>query len=76
VIHQDVELLAALLGSGEKVTHVLPTARKAWLQVVRGRVRMNDHDLDTGDGAALEREPELTVTAKVDGTEILMFDLP
>lgn len=76
VIHQDVELLAALLDSGEKVTHVLPTARKAWLQVVRGRVRMNDHELDTGDGAALEREPELTVTAKVDGTEILMFDLP
>ncbi|TMG79940.1 MAG: pirin family protein [Betaproteobacteria bacterium] len=47
VIHQDVELFAALLNTGEQVTHAL-----------------------------VEGEPALIVTAKVDGTEILVFDLP
>jgi redox-sensitive bicupin YhaK (pirin superfamily) len=76
VIHQDVELFASLLNAGEEVTHAVPPRRKAWLQIIRGTVAMNGQDLDAGDGAAVEDEPTLTVTAKVDGTEILMFDLP
>ncbi|HEY2970165.1 MAG TPA: pirin family protein [Casimicrobiaceae bacterium] len=76
VIHQDVELFAAVLNSGEQVTHALSAPRKAWLQVVRGTVAMNGQKLDAGDGAAIEREPGLTITAKTDGTEILVFDLP
>jgi quercetin 2,3-dioxygenase len=76
VIHQDVELFAALLNTGEHVTHALKTGRRGWLQVVRGAVAMNGRDLHAGDGAALEGEPALSVTAKVDGTEILVFDLP
>jgi len=76
VIYQDVELFATLLDGGEHVTHAWRPGRKGWLQVARGAVVMNGHELDTGDGAALEREPALTVTAKVAGTEILVFDLP
>jgi hypothetical protein len=76
VIHQDVELFAAILNAGEPVTLPLSTERKAWLQVVRGAVVVNGKELDVGDGAAIEGEPALTVTARVDGTEILMFDLP
>jgi redox-sensitive bicupin YhaK (pirin superfamily) len=76
VIHQDVELFAAILNAGEQVTLPLSAGRKAWLQVVRGAVVMNGQEFDVGDGAAIEGEPALTVTAKVDGTEMLMFDLP
>ena len=76
VVHQDVRLFAALLNSGEQVTHALQSGRKGWLQVVRGSVTMNGHDLDAGDGAAVTEEPALAVTAKVDATEILLFDLP
>jgi redox-sensitive bicupin YhaK (pirin superfamily) len=76
VIYQDVEVLSALLSTGERITHAITTGRRGWLQVVRGDVAMNGHDLHAGDGAALEREPALTATAKVDGTEILVFDLP
>jgi len=54
----------------------LQSGRKGWLQIVRGAVTMNGHDLAAGDGAAVAGEPALTVTAKVDATEILMFDLP
>ena len=76
VIHQDVELFAAILNAGEQVTLPLSTGRKGWLQVVRGTVGMKGQGLDVGDGAAVEGEPTLTVTARVDGTEILVFDLP
>ena len=76
VIHQDVKIFAALLDKGDQVTHELPRGRKAWLQAVRGNVAMNGQELDVGDGAAIENEPALTVTAKSDGAEILVFDLP
>jgi quercetin 2,3-dioxygenase len=76
VIHQDVMLFAALLDTGAQVTHALRSPRKGWLQVTRGAVTMNGRDLDAGDGAAVTGEPALTAKAKVDGTEILMFDLP
>ncbi len=76
VIHQDVELFAAILDAGAQVTHALSIGRKGWLQVVRGTVVMNGQELDVGDGAAVERESGLTITAKTDGTEILVFDLP
>jgi redox-sensitive bicupin YhaK (pirin superfamily) len=76
VIYQDVELFAAILDAGARVTHALSAGRKGWLQVVRGMVVMNGQDLDAGDGAAVEGEPRLTVTAKTDGAEILVFDLP
>ncbi|HEX4524281.1 MAG TPA: pirin family protein [Casimicrobiaceae bacterium] len=76
VIHQDVALFAALLNAGENVTHALATGRKGWIQVIRGAVALNGHDLVAGDGAAVAGEPHLSVTAKADNTEILAFDLP
>jgi redox-sensitive bicupin YhaK (pirin superfamily) len=76
VVHQDVRIFAALLNSGEKVSHALQSARRAWLQIVRGAATLNGHALIAGDGAAVSGEPALTVTAKIDETEILVFDLP
>ncbi len=76
VIYQDVDVFAALLDDAEHVTHALRPGRKGWLQVARGAVEMNGQELDTGDGAALEGEPALTVIAKLARTEILIFDLP
>jgi len=76
VIYQDVELLASLLTAGEKVTHALASGRKSWIQVVRGAVALNGRDLAAGDGAAVANEPDLSITAKVDNTELLVFDLP
>ena len=76
VIHQDVLLFASRLNSGEHVEHAFKSGRKGWLQVVRGAVKANDHDLETGDGVAVDGEPALTVKARTNGTEILLFDLP
>jgi redox-sensitive bicupin YhaK (pirin superfamily) len=76
VIHQDVRLFAGRLNVGDQVAHALAAGRKGWLQVVRGAVNMNGHDLDAGDGAAIDGEPSLNVSAKTEGSEILVFDLP
>jgi redox-sensitive bicupin YhaK (pirin superfamily) len=76
VIHQDVKLYAALLSAGEQVTQALRPGRKGWLQVARGAVVLNGHELGVGDGAAVEGEQVLTVDAKTDGAEVLVFDLP
>jgi redox-sensitive bicupin YhaK (pirin superfamily) len=76
VVHQDVELFAALLNAGEKTTHAFAPGRKGWIQVIRGAVALDGHDLVAGDGAAVANEPVLAATAKVDNTEILVFDLP
>jgi redox-sensitive bicupin YhaK (pirin superfamily) len=76
VIHENVELLAAVLDTGQKAMRELSSGRNGWLQVVRGSVALDGQELNAGDGAAVEGEPGLTVTAKTDGTEILVFDLP
>jgi quercetin 2,3-dioxygenase len=76
VIHQDVELFASRLNPGEQVAHAFASGRRGWLQVVRGGVQANGHDLEAGDGAAIDGEPALTVKARTNGTEVLLFDLP
>ena len=76
VIHQDVQFFAAVLNTGEQVTHALPAGRRAWLQVVRGAVETNGQRIDAGDSAAVDDEAALTVTARNDDAEILVFDLP
>jgi redox-sensitive bicupin YhaK (pirin superfamily) len=75
VIHQDAMMFAALLDKGEQVTHALAPGRKGWLQVAHGAVVLNGNELATGDGASVEGESTLTIAAKDDGTEILLFDL-
>jgi quercetin 2,3-dioxygenase len=76
VVHQDADVYASLLDEGEQVKHALRAGRKAWLQIARGAADMNGQTLRAGDGAAVESEPALTVTATANGTEILLFDLP
>lgn len=73
-IHQDVQIYAALLETGQAVVYAPNEGRYAWLQVARGRVSLNEVELKQGDGAAVRRESELTITAH-DQAEILLFDL-
>jgi redox-sensitive bicupin YhaK (pirin superfamily) len=76
VIHQDVELYDALLADGDAVTRDLKTGRKNWVQVVRGAVDVNGKAASAGDGIALENEDKLSITARADDSEVLVFDLP
>lgn len=73
-LHRDVDLYAARLKAGTKVEHAFAPGRLGWLQVARGSVTLNGQDLDEGDGAAIERQTDLSVTAGTDA-EILLFDM-
>lgn len=76
VIHQDVEIFAALLDAGEELAHAVAPGRKGWLQVVRGAVALNGQALDVGDGAAVQGESKLVLKGVAPGSEVLLFDLP
>lgn len=73
-VHQDTHLYAALLDKGEEVSHTRAQGRYAWLQVARGMVAINGHQLKQGDGAGISEEQSLKV-AGLEPSEILLFDL-
>ncbi len=73
-LHQSVTILAGLLGSGDEVRHELAPNRHGWVQVVRGSVRLAEHDLVEGDGAALSEERAVDL-AGISDAEVLVFDL-
>jgi redox-sensitive bicupin YhaK (pirin superfamily) len=88
-IHQDSRLYTTLLQPGESVRHALQPGRGAWVQVASGAVSLESGAADdgrsagaggkpvrlsAGDGAALEQESGLTLTA-ITPAEVLVFDL-
>jgi redox-sensitive bicupin YhaK (pirin superfamily) len=73
-IHQNAELYQADLTANANVIHRLRPGRAAWLQVLRGSASVNGNRLTAGDGAAIENEASLDITA-IDTAEILLFDL-
>ncbi|MFO0846719.1 MAG: pirin family protein [Gemmataceae bacterium] len=73
-IHQDASVYLAELGPNREVEHVLTPGRHAWLQVLRGQVRVGGHELNAGDGLAVSEEPRLRVAAGTEA-EVMLFDL-
>ncbi len=73
-IHTDAVVYAGLFDRGESSELTLGPGRHAWVQVARGEVRVNGHDLGAGDGAALSEESALRLEGKNDA-EVLVFDL-
>jgi quercetin 2,3-dioxygenase len=74
-LYQDAEIYATELAPGQPVEHGLGKGRYAWVQVVRGGVAVNGHELQAGDGAAIAQEPRLQITGNSSGSEALLFDL-
>lgn len=74
VIHQDAGLYLARLQPGETLGRQFAAGRYGWLQVLRGRVSVQDTELVAGDALVLSQEPEISVTAN-EAAELLLFDL-
>lgn len=73
-IHQDVNLYAALLTGGQRVSHAVVAPRRIWIQVARGDVSIAGQRLAAGDGAAIGDAGTLSIEALADA-EILLFDM-
>jgi quercetin 2,3-dioxygenase len=73
-VHQDVDVFLGNLDGGASVSLPLRVGRHAWVQVMRGAVRLGDTMLAESDAAAVSEQPELSLTA-VEPAEIMLFDL-
>jgi hypothetical protein len=73
-VHADAALYAGLLDGAESVTLPLNPARKAYVQLVRGTLKVNQQVLQQGDAALLANETALSLSEGKDA-EVLVFDL-
>lgn len=73
-LQSNTRIYSSLLDKGHHVVHELQPGRAAWLQVVAGRIRLIDQNLEPGDGASFEDVPAVSFTA-LEASEILLFDL-
>ena len=74
-IHQDVNLYLSSLSEGDRLTYEIAEERAVWLQVIKGKVELNDRLLQAGDGAAIVDEAEIAIAGKDPDSEILLFDM-
>jgi quercetin 2,3-dioxygenase len=75
VIHQDARIYAGLFAGPERAELPLREGRRAWVQMARGTLTVNDTALSAGDGARGASPGRLTLHGGTDA-EVLVFDLP
>ena len=75
LIHQDARVYAGLFDGAEHVDVRVPAGRRAWLQVARGALSVNEMQLSAGDGARTAGPAQLALHDGADA-EVLLFDLP
>jgi quercetin 2,3-dioxygenase len=73
-IEQDAKIYLADVQFGGKIHFELAANRHAWLQVLRGSVKLNGHTLSASDAAAVSDEAQLLLQAS-EQCEVMLFDL-
>lgn len=74
-IKQDAQMMVGVFETNHVHKVTLKTARKYWLQIVRGNGTVNGTPYNEGDGFAFDSEDILTLDPNQQ-TEALLFDLP
>ena len=64
----------AALESGKAIKYNPDSKRGQWIQVIKGKVKVNGKGLNEGDGAAIEKESMLLLEAEKE-TELILLDL-
>ena len=73
-LHADASISAGLFDAGESAELALDPKRRAWVQVVRGKVVVNGERLGPGDAVGLENESALKI-GEGENAEVLVFEL-
>jgi redox-sensitive bicupin YhaK (pirin superfamily) len=75
-INQDARVFVTEVLPKHTVSHDLHEGRHAWVQVVRGAVKVNGASVTTGDAVSLSMEENLTIVGEgSQPSELLIFDL-
>ncbi len=72
--HSDAALYAGIFTAGQQAELELAQGRHAWVHVAQGQLRVNEHVLQAGDGAAISEEARVRISG-IDWGEVLLFDL-
>ena len=73
-VHQDMKLYVSKMDPDTNLKKSFNKDRKIWVQVARGKITLNGHTLEAGDGAAITNEDTIEFNAK-EKSEFLVFDL-
>jgi len=73
-IHTDASLYVGRYDAGKEIKFDLDQGRHGWVQVTRGKINLNGHELLPGDGAAVSEVEKLKIQA-IESSEFLLFDL-
>jgi redox-sensitive bicupin YhaK (pirin superfamily) len=75
ILHQDARVYGGLFHDSQRMPLDLTKNRRAFLQVVRGSIAINETRLNVGDGVKISPPGEVVLQHGRDA-EILVFDLP
>lgn len=73
-LHADAALYAGLLDAQDSAQLRIAPGRKAYVQVLRGALKVNGHALGTGDAAVMADETHIQLSDP-QAAEVLVFDL-
>jgi len=73
-LHRDADIYAGLFDGAETAAHSLTADRHAWLHLALGSLRVNDFELNAGDGLALAPGESIALRDGR-GAEVLLFDM-
>ena len=74
LVHADARMYSGLFDGAQSARLVLAAKRKAYVHLVRGKLRVNGAALEAGDAALLDGETDIQLT-QGQGAEVLVFDL-
>lgn len=74
-IHQDAALYATILDGEDRVEHGLAPGRRAYVHVIRGRIKANGVALQGGDALKIGEQDKVVLDG-AEAAEVLLFDLP
>ncbi|WP_045106905.1 pirin family protein [Legionella hackeliae] len=73
-INQDVKIFSAHLFTSHSIHYEFINNRCGWLQLISGRLILNDYQVYPGDGVAILNK-DINISS-LDDAEFLLFDLP
>jgi len=73
-VGQDVDMYLSRLQKEDKLEYPCQAGRHIWIQVVKGKIGVNDNVVTAGDGLSLSHENLLKIKAQ-DQSEFMLFDL-
>ena len=74
-IHQDAGIYHGLLKPKGKIIYEPKPGRVVWIQMIQGRADLLKNSLEAGDGAAIEDENKIEISAPDKECRFLLFDL-